>query len=140
MNSQVNDLVASPLRRKEKEMPEVYLVSVHVRDLLNVRRLPARLTVRQTAALLNCGEHDIPVLVSHRLLTPLGNPPPCAQKYFSPLEVLELAGDPERMGKICNVLYRHWQDKNAARSKKVHNRKGSEVGNGESRSKRLRGG
>jgi hypothetical protein len=139
MSSQVNDLVSARPPRTEKETPEVYLVSVHVRDLLNVRRLPARLTVRQTGALLNCGEHDIPVLVSHGLLTPLGDPPPCAQKYFSPIEVLELAGDPAQMGKICNVLYRHWHDKNAAKSKKAHKLEPIGIGNGESRSKRLHG-
>jgi hypothetical protein len=99
-----------------KAAPQVYLVSAHVRDLLNVRRLQGRLTVRQTAALLNCGEHDIPVLVSHGLITPLGHPPPNAQKYFSPVEILRMAGDSEKMGQICDALYKYWQVKNAAKS------------------------
>lgn len=92
------------------------LVSSHVRELLNVRRLQGRLNTRQTAALLNCGEHDIPVLVSKGLLTPLGHPPPNAVKFFAPLEVLELAGDREKMGRICDVIYEHWREKNAARA------------------------
>jgi len=94
----------------------VELVPVPVRELLNVRRLQGRLNTRQAAALLNCGEHDIPVLVSKGLLTPLGHPPPNAMKYFAPLEVLELAGDREKMGQICDVIYEHWREKNAAKA------------------------
>ena len=94
----------------------VELVSSHVRELLNARRLQGRLNTRQTAALLNCGEHDIPVLVSKGLLTPLGHPPPNAMKYFTPLEVLELAGAREKMGQICDALYEHWREKNAAKA------------------------
>lgn len=136
MNAQINERVAGPM---SKEKTEIHLVSVHVRDLLNARRLPGRLTVRQAAALLNCGEHDIPVLVSHKLLTPLGHPPPNAQKYFSPIEVLELAGDPERMGQICDTLYQHWQTKNAAKSGQAHQREPHVNDNGDTRSKRLHG-
>jgi hypothetical protein len=117
MNCSINERVAASLAAR-KDKPEIHLVSSHVRDLLNVRRLQGRLTAHQTAALLNCGEHDIRVLVNHGLLTPLGHPPPNAQKYFSPMEVLELAGDPERMGQICDVLYHYWQNKNAAKSDK----------------------
>jgi len=122
---------------KPKETPQINLVSVHVRDFLNVRRLQGRLTVRQAAALLNCGEHDIPVLVSRGLLTPLGHPPPSAQKYFSPVEVLQMAGDSERMGQICDVLYKYWKDKNAAKSAAGHKQGSAGNGNGDSRSKRL---
>lgn len=134
MNAPINERVTASLAAK-KDKFEIHLVSGHVRDLLNVRRLQGRLTVRQTAALLNCAEHDVPVLVSQRLLTPLGHPPANAQKYFSPVEVLELAGDPERMGLICDVLYQHWQTKNAAKSAK---RNLPENGNGTTRSRRLR--
>jgi hypothetical protein len=118
---------------KLRETPQVYLVSAHVRDLLNVRRLQGRLTTRQTAALLNCGEHDIPVLVSHGLIKPLGNPPPNAQKYFSPVEILQLAGDSERMGRICDALYKHWQVKNAAKSGARQKPEVARNGNGHSR-------
>jgi hypothetical protein len=139
MNASINERVTAALTAKQKDKPEVHLVSVHVRDLLNMRRLQGRLTVRQTAVLLNCGEHDIPVLVSHKLLTPLGHPPSTAQKYFSPVEVLELAGDSERMGQICDVLYQHWQVKNAAKSGKTPKRELPPNGTDDSRSKHLRG-
>jgi hypothetical protein len=94
----------------------IELMPVHVRELLNVRRLPARLTLAQTAALLGCGEHDIPVLMSRGLLKPLGHPPPNAVKYFAPADVLELAGDSKRMGQICDAVYEYWRGKNASRA------------------------
>ena len=110
----VNEQVAAG--RRAQSSGAVELVPVQVRELLNVRRLQGRLNTRQTAALLNCGEHDVPVLVGKGLLTPLGHPPPNAMKYFAPLEVLELAGDREKMGQICDALYEHWREKNAAKA------------------------
>src|SRR5688500_1421268 len=74
---------------------------------------PARLTVEQTAWVLNCQVHDIPVLVAARLLRPLGNPPPNGIKYFSTAEVLELTKDRSWLAKITNTVCRHWQQKNA---------------------------
>src|SRR6266702_408194 len=130
MNSSINERVNLPPARKPEQKTEVNLISVHVRDLVNVRRLQGRLTVRQTAALLNCGEHDIPVLVQHGLLTHLGNPPPDTQKYYSPLEVLELAGAAQKLGQICDVLYRHWHDKNAAKTNATHSQGAPSNGGG----------
>ena len=139
MDAPINEkVVVRSAGPKPQETPQIHLVSVHVRDFLNMRRLQGRLSVRQTAALLNCGEHDIPVLVSRGLLTPLGHPPSSAQKYFGPTEVLEMAGDPERMGQICDVLYKYWQDKNAAKKGDNHARGVSSNGGNGSRSRRLR--
>jgi hypothetical protein len=92
------------------------LVATHGRELLNLRRLPAMLTLAQTAVLLNRGEHDIPVLVREGLLTPLGDPPPNAVKYFATVDVLEVAEDREMLGRICAVLTEYWRGKNALRS------------------------
>jgi hypothetical protein len=116
MDVLINERVsASPGFAKTRTPGRIELVSVQVRDVLNLRRLPARLTVQQTAALLNCGEHDIPVLVSHGLLKPLGHPSANAVKYFAPTDVLELAGDREAMAQICDAIYEHWRGKNAAK-------------------------
>ncbi len=43
-------------------------------------QLPARLTAEQTAWVLNCQAHDVPVLVAARLLKPLGTPQPNSVK------------------------------------------------------------
>ena len=50
--------------------------------MLNLRRLPPRLTVQQTVGLTSCG-----------LPRPLGNPPANAVKYFATTDELELAGE-----------------------------------------------
>ena len=78
-------------------------------------QLPARLTAEQTAWVLNCQPHDVPVLVAARLLKPLGNPPPNSVKYFAALEVLEQAKDRAWLAKVTNTLNQHWQKKNAAK-------------------------
>lgn len=120
----INERVTAPAGFVRTKGPaRIELVSSHVRDVLNLRRLPARLNVQQAAALLNCGEHDIPVLVSNGLLKPLGHPPANAVKYFAPTDVLELAGDSKRMGQICDAIYDYWRGKNAAKSDCTHARR-----------------
>ena len=68
-----------------KEEPRAFL------SLL--RHLPARLTVQQTAWVLNCQPHDIPALVAARLLKLLGNPLPNSIKFFAAADILESAQD-----------------------------------------------
>jgi hypothetical protein len=79
-------------------------------------QVPARLTVEQTAWLLNFQPHDIPVLVSGRLLKPLGTPAPNAVKYFGTAEVLELARDRTWLAKVTNAVSQHWKRKNQRKS------------------------
>ena len=81
-------------------------------------QFPARIDAKQTADVLGCQEHDIPVLVQHGLLEPLGKPAPKnARKYFASLEVLALAQDRAWLGKATRTLYLHWQGRIAARTK-----------------------
>jgi len=82
-----------------------------------VGQLPSRLLSEQVAAVLNCQQHDIPILVAARLLKPLGNPPPNSVKFFAALEVLELAKDRTWLAKVTNTLNQHWQKRNAAKRK-----------------------
>lgn len=81
-------------------------------------QIPARLTAEQTAWVLNCQPHDIPLLVSAKLLKPLGNPAPNGVKYFAALEVKELATDRTWLSKVTNAINQHWQRKNA--KKQIH--------------------
>jgi len=89
----------------------------HHRFLMLLGQLPARLTAEQTAWVLNCQPHDVPILVAARLLKPLGNPPPNSVKYFAALEVVELGKDRAWLAKVTNALNQHWQKKNAAKRK-----------------------
>ena len=79
-------------------------------------QIPARLTAEQTAWVLNCQPHDIPVLVAARLLKPLGNPQPNSVKYFAAVEVLESARDRGWLARMTKLaLNLHWKRKNAAK-------------------------
>ena len=122
MNHEINEVLAA----KSNGRPG--LISAPAKELLNLRRLPAMLNMAQPAALIGLAEHDIPVLVSVRLLEPLGNPPPSAVKHFATVQVMELAGEIAQLGKIRNAVYEHWRNKNArktsAESKLRHTRNG----------------
>lgn len=63
-------------------------------------QLPARLTAEQAAWMLNCQQHDVPILVTSRLLMPLGNPPPNGIKFFATADVLELSKDRSWLVKV----------------------------------------
>jgi len=78
-------------------------------------RLPARLTAEQAAWVLNCQAHDMPILMSSRLLKPLGNPAPNGVKFFSTADVLELAKDRAWLVKMTNAVTQHWQKMNRAK-------------------------
>ena len=75
--------------------------------------LPVRLNVEQAAWVLNCQAHDIPILVSSRLLKPLGNPPQNGIKFFSTADLLELTKDRAWLVKVTNAVTAHWQKRNA---------------------------
>lgn len=83
------------------------------RFLALLGHLPARLTVEQTAWVLNCKTHDIPALVAARLLKPLGNPPLNGIKFFATEDVLGSVKDRAWLVKVTNTVNQHWQRKNA---------------------------
>ena len=87
--------------------------------LLNCRRLPARLDVTQTAALLNFPEHDIRFLSNSGLLEPLGKPAPNAPKYFASREIAALAENRDWLEKACRAVSNHWRMKNGHAAKAV---------------------
>jgi hypothetical protein len=79
-----------------------------------VGQAPARLNVEQVAWVLNCQLHDVPILVSSRLLKPLGNPAPNGIKFFSTAEVAEMTKDRAWLAKMTNTISQHWHKKNAS--------------------------
>jgi hypothetical protein len=97
-------------------------------------QLPARLTAEQTGWVLNCQPHDIPALVTSRLLKPLGNPPANGIKFFCTADVLELLNDRSWLVKMTNTINQHWQRQNSR--KKTHSEDRSQ--NGHSSSYNLR--
>jgi len=81
-------------------------------------QLPARLTAEQAAWVLNCQPHDIPALVTAKLLKPLGNPPANGIKYFATADLLENIKDRNWLVRKSATIYQHWHAKNT-RSKLV---------------------
>jgi hypothetical protein len=84
--------------------------------LTSLGRPPARLTAEQAAWVLNCGAHDIPVLVAARLLKPLGNPQPNTVKLFATAELLAATADRGWLSKMTQALQQYWQQKNHRRT------------------------
>jgi hypothetical protein len=58
--------------------------------------------------LLGFAEHDIPILVKAKLLSPLGKPQANAVKYFARVDVEELALDTKWLTRATAALYEHW--------------------------------
>ena len=96
------------------------------RFLLVLGQLPLRLTAEQAGWVLNCQPHDIPALISARLLKPLGNPAQNGAKYFATADVLETAKDRSWLAKVTNTISQHWQHQNSR--KKSRSANGAENG------------
>jgi hypothetical protein len=87
----------------------------NVLDLLNRSRLPGRLTSEQAAPLLGFLVHEVAILVSAKLLRPLGSPPRHAVKYFSASEIQACASDPVWLNRGTRAVYNYWAKQNQKR-------------------------
>ena len=79
---------------------------------LQLARLPGRVDATQTADLLGFQPHDIPVLITARLLNPLGRPPRNAPKYFAATEIEDLRTNRTWLTRATQALSGHWRRKN----------------------------
>jgi hypothetical protein len=75
------------------------------------KNLSARIDVSTTAKLLGFAEHDIQILMASGKLIPLGDPAPNAPKYFSGVEMIQLASDRDWLHKATKELAKHWKIK-----------------------------
>lgn len=85
-------------------------------QLLTTLRLPARLDIMETAALLGFREHDIPVLVRAKLIRPLGNPVQNSVKYFSSTAIETLGKDEVWLSRATILVGKHWKERNQRRA------------------------
>jgi len=74
---------------------------------------PARLLAEEVSHFFNCSPHDIPVLVAHGLLKPLGRPADNSVKYFATVTIRELMDDTKWLAKADATAKAHWAMKNA---------------------------
>lgn len=80
-------------------------------QILNCRRLPARLDKNQAATVLGVLPYEIPVLVSAGLLKPLGRPSANGHKFFIADEILDLTHDRAWLEKATRILIKFRHDK-----------------------------
>jgi hypothetical protein len=78
-------------------------------------RHTGRMTPDETAHVLGCKTHDLPVLIRKGLLKPLGNPPQNAIKYFAASYIQRLAADEKWLGKATKAINDHWTEHNQKR-------------------------
>jgi hypothetical protein len=86
-------------------------------SLLNCHRLPGRLNTSEVAVLLGFQEHDVPVLIAAKLLTPLGKPAPNAPKYFAAVDILSATQDRDWLSQATRLLSRYWSEKNTRKGR-----------------------
>jgi hypothetical protein len=85
------------------------------KEFLSLVTPPARLGISETAWLLGFAEHDIAVLVSVRLLKPLGRPASSGSKFFATVELQSLRNDTQWLAKASDAIVNHWRSKNLGR-------------------------
>ena len=88
-------------------------------DVLNCRRLPARLVLAQVAALLNFQEYELLILIRQGLLKFLNSPTAGAncRKFFSADYIQNLASDPGWLSQATKAVARAIHEKNDRKSK-----------------------
>ena len=86
---------------------------------LSFPRVPGRLTTEEAAWYLGFSAHDIPVLVSQRLLKPLGAPPQNGTRYFAGSDLEKVRTDSKWLDRASATLIKHWRQKNDGRKKQV---------------------
>ena len=87
-------------------------------QLLNARRLPARLNYEQVATLAGVSLHDVPVLVKAGLIPILNgsSAPKNSVKYVAASALEPLLQDPRWGARVTAQLSRHWKQKHGRRS------------------------
>jgi hypothetical protein len=87
-------------------------------DVLNCRRLPARLVLTQVAVLLNFQHYELLILTRLGLLKCLNSPSAGAncRKFFSADYILSLASDPGWLGQATKAVGRAIHEKNRGKS------------------------
>jgi hypothetical protein len=85
-------------------------------DFLNLRHIPAIMPPEEAARYLGFAPHEMPILVAHGLLKPLGNPVQSSVKYFAKVVLDELGKDVEWLHRAKATCQNHWTMKNARKS------------------------
>lgn len=83
--------------------------------VLNLLRLPARLTAEQVALLLGCSIDDVRIAVRTGIIRPLGGKVPAnSVKFYAAAEIEALRADRSFLDKLTRAILRQHQAKNGA--------------------------
>lgn len=83
------------------------------REFLNLRRLPATISVEQAVILLGIAEANIPVLVSKGFLRPIGGPLAVnAQRRFCSKEIEQVACNSDEVNRMQQILTKYYRGRN----------------------------
>ena len=75
--------------------------------------LQVRVAAGQSAWVLNCQAHGVPIVVASRRLKPPGNGPANSIKLFARVDLVELTKDRAWLVKVTNAVNQHRQKQNA---------------------------
>ncbi len=73
-------------------------------EFLSLRNWPALLSVNEVAWLLGIEPFYVPVLVSSKLLKPVGKPVASGRKFFARARLLELSSDESWLNKVAIAM------------------------------------
>lgn len=80
------------------------------RNILEMKRLPSRLSKEEAAILLGFKAHEIPILVSGKLLKPLGDPSPYGAKFFCAADIAEKGSDANFLNRATKAVQKYWKE------------------------------
>jgi len=85
--------------------------------LLFTHRPPARTNSIGASVILGMTDAEVGVLVSKKMLVPLGAPPDKAAKWFSTRELFRLAEDTGWLSKATKTIQSAWRLRNGSRKR-----------------------
>jgi hypothetical protein len=109
----------SPSKKQVPSETALHRKSAQEREriqFLNLRLLPARLSVQRAAWVLGLRPHEIQILVSYRLLKPIGTPARNAPKFFATGYIRGLAENYGWQDLSTATLQEYWKKKNRRRT------------------------
>jgi hypothetical protein len=87
-------------------------------QFLNLKHLPGRFTVQETAWYMGFSEDDVPQLTKAKLLKTTGRPSEKATKFYAYADLCRLHDTTPWMHKASDTMYRHWQSKHRKHKRK----------------------
>ena len=99
------------------ESPKIHM-NILSNPFLTQRWWPYRIGFREASLILGVAPEEISVLISYKLLTPLGSPGPNSPKYFATVQIEKLRDNLQWIETATTLLDEYWTAKKANQRKK----------------------